>query len=496
MRLFLFILFINVLLYNLGYPQIKSPKRELRGAWIATVANIDWPTNKSASSGEKITELIMVLDKLKECGINTVFFQIRTECDALYNSTIEPWSYWLTGEQGKAPDPYFDPLEFAVSEAHKRGMELHAWFNPYRAVKDVDGYPAAPGHVSVLHPDWILKFGKFEMLDPGIPDVTNFILSVVSDVLRRYNIDGIHFDDYFYPYGPKISNEDSLTFSKYKGDFTNIDDWRRNNINNLMAKISDTIKVIKPKVKFGISPFGIVENKYAGTKGFESYRIIYCDPLNWIKNKIVDYVAPQLYWEIGYPKADYAALLKWWASAAKNCQLYIGQYSSVMAAPDYKGSKYEMLKQINLNRNTGNVQGEIFFSAKSIVYNYSGLFDSLKNYYRYPALIPSMEWKDNTPPNSPINLKTIKDSTAIFLTWDSSEKASDGDTAEHYVIYRFNQGQEVNLELSQNIIYVTPNNITSFKDYSVPVDGKYTYAVTSLDKLNNESKTPAVLIMK
>lgn len=494
------ILIVLMLLSSGLFAQNVPPKREFRGAWVATVANIDWPSNRNATPGEQIAELVSIMDKLKASGVNAVIFQIRTECDALYNSPIEPWSYWLTGQQGKAPEPFYDPLQFAISEAHSRGMELHAWFNPYRAVKTIGDYTAAPNHVSQMHPDWLLSFKGYKMLDPGLPEVKNFVLSIVSDVLRRYDVDGIHFDDYFYPYGPKVANEDSVTFAKYKGSFTNIDDWRRNNINDLMAKIYDTVKVVKPRVKFGISPFGIVENKYAGTNGFESYNILYCDPLTWINNKSLDYMNPQLYWEIGHARADYAKLLPWWASVTKNMHLYIGQFSSQMAAPNYKGKKTELEDQMRLNRTTANVQGEVFFSAKSISNNFSGFADTLKNnFYRYPALPPVMPWKETTPPLAPQNLTIKGDSTGtVTLEWTAPLAAGDGEKASYYAVYRFSDKDEINTEDPRFLLDVIPAKKTTFKDHLTPGSGlKYTYVVTALDRLYNESeKSTTTLSLK
>jgi uncharacterized lipoprotein YddW (UPF0748 family) len=369
-------------------------------------------------------------------------------------------------------------------------MELHAWFNPYRAVKTVGEYKAAANHVSQLHPEWLLTFKDYTMLDPGLPEVKNYVLSVVSDVLRRYDVDGIHFDDYFYPYGPKVSNVDSVTFARYHGSFTNIDDWRRNNINDLMAKIYDTIKVVKPKVKFGISPFGIVENKYAGTNAFESYHILYCDPLTWIKNKSVDYVNPQLYWEMDHAKAGYAKLLPWWASVSKDVHLYIGQYSSQMASHRYKGKKTELEDQIKLNRATENVQGEVFFSSKSITENFSGFMDSLKNnYYKYPAFPPIMPWKETVPPLAPQNLSVKGDTTGVTLEWTAPVAASDGESASYYAIYRFSDKDEINLDDPRFLLEVISAKKTTYKDKIKPADGsKYTYIVTALDRLFNESE--------
>jgi uncharacterized lipoprotein YddW (UPF0748 family) len=489
--------FILLLTFSLSIKaQSQYPKRELRGAWIATVENIDWPRSNTETSGEQIKELVDIIDSLKLAGINAVYFQVRTECDALYKSSYEPWSYYLTGQQGKVPDPYYDPLAFAISEAHSKGMELHAWFNPYRAVRKVGDYPIADNHVTKTHPDWILDFGTYKMLNPGIPAVRHYIAKIVADVVRRYNVDGIHFDDYFYPYVPHITNQDSAAFAEYGGNFTNVDDWRRNNINQMIAEVHDTIEAINSDVKFGVSPFGIVENKYAGTDGFESYNKIYCDPLNWIKNKTVDYVAPQLYWEIGNKAADYAKLLPWWASVIDGRQLYIGIFSSKLAARDYKGLKTELEDEINLNSITPNVSGTIFFSAKSITQNYSGLADTLENsLFKYPALVPAMPWKDSVPPLAPQNLVLTQDSSGVTLNWEKPPQASDGDYASQYIIYRFAPSDVVDFDNAKNIIFITPGDQTTFKDTRIKKHTEYTYVVSSLDKMKNESEGNASAVI-
>lgn len=469
--------------------QTMPLKREFRGAWVATVANIDWPSSRYASPGEQIAELVTIMDKLKESGMNAVFFQIRTECDALYNSSHEPWSYWLTGEQGKAPEPYYDPLEFAVREAHKRGMELHAWFNPYRAEKTVGNYKLSPDHVTVKHPEWILNFGNYKMLDPGVPAVKEFVLQIVTDVISRYDIDGIHFDDYFYPYTPVISNEDSLTYARYGGKFSDIHDWRRNNINDLMAKIYDIVKAVKPNVKFGISPFGIVQNHYAGTNGLDSYSVLYCDPLTWLSDKTIDYINPQLYWEIGHARADYAKLLPWWAKVSKERHLYIGKFSSRFAARNYQGEKTVLGDQLRMNRNTENVHGHVYFSAKSITQNYGGILDSMKNdWFKYPALPPVMEWKDNVLPNPVADFTVREDSAGAMLQWKSPFPASDGETASYYIIYRFSENEEININDPRKILHITTDTRTRYRDsFSPSQSTKYKYVITAVDKLHNES---------
>lgn len=491
-----FLQFILLLIIPFAaYSQYVYPKREMRGTWIATVGDIDWP-NRLNSSMKQMAALRNMLDKLKAAGINTVFFQVRTECDALYKSKYEPWSYWLTGKQGKAPNPFYDPLKFAIHEAHKRGMELHAWLNPYRAVKTIGEYKISPEHISIIHPGWILNFKTQKLLNPGIPEVSKYIAKIVADIVRRYNVDGIQFDDYFYPYTPKIKNQDASTFRKFRGKFRNIDDWRRNNINNMIAEVYDTIQVINPRVKFGVSPFGIVENKFAYTKGFESYNTLYCDPLTWLKNKTVDYILPQLYWAIGNKAADYGSLLPWWATVAGARQVYVGIFSSKMASPDYKGSPSELEREIRLSRQMIRTFGTAFYSAKSIADNYSHFADSLKVYYKFPALIPAITWKDSIPPLPPDNLTAYMHSSSVVLRWNKPAHASDGDTANKYVIYRFDNPAQLNLDDAWHILKIQNAGETEFIDTTANDDNAcYTYAVTALDRMNNESK-PAIVIRR
>ena len=462
----------------------SQPKREMRGVWVAVVENIDWPSSPTETSGEQISELVKLFDKLKAVGINTIFFQVRIECDALYKSSFEPWSFWLTGKQGKAPDPYYDPLEFAINEAHSRGMELHAWINPYRAVKNTSAYENSRNHISKTHPEWILQFGKLKILNPGIPEVTNYIVKIVRDIVSRYSVDGIHFDDYFYPYSPTITNEDSATFRIYKGMFTNIDDWRRNNINSMIAKVYDTINKINPKIQFGVSPFGIVENKYANTKGFNSYNKIYCDPLTWIKEKTVDYIIPQLYLEIGNKYADFKKLLPWWASIKDERQIYAGLSSIKMASPSWEGSPSELYDEIRMVRQYKNVDGIVFYRAKSIVENFSGLADTLKNsFFKYPAFVPVMEWKNFNTPLAPSNLIVEGNDSSRILKWLNPNK----DSALSYVIYRFPDSKEIDLTNPENILKTIRNNTFFIDNTLIENKNKITYVITSLTNEQIES---------
>ncbi len=277
-RLFLPVLIFQILINA----QSNHPKREFRGAWIATVLNLDWPSSPFLTTDQQKQHLIDILDGLKAAGINAVIFQIRSECDAMYSSDIEPWSYWLTGQQGKAPNPFYDPLQFAVEEVHKRGMEIHAWFNPYQADRNTTDYPVAPNHVTVLHPDWLIRFGTKIILDPGLPMVRDYVTSVIMDIIKRYDIDGVHFDDFFYPY-EGITNEDDATFAHYSRGFTNRGNWRRDNVNIFIKEVHDSIQAVKPFIKFGISPFGIWKNGVPpGTTGLDAYSEIYCDPMAWL----------------------------------------------------------------------------------------------------------------------------------------------------------------------------------------------------------------------
>jgi uncharacterized lipoprotein YddW (UPF0748 family) len=481
---------------NKMFAQEYYPKREFRGAWIATVGNIDWPSSRTASSYEQIADLKNQIEKLHEAGINVVIFQVRSECDAFYKSSIEPWSYWLTGKQGKAPEPFYDPLAVAVQEAHSHGMEIHAWFNPYRALRTSNTYKADNRHVTKKHPEWILTFGKYKMLNPGIPAVKDYIVSVVAEVVKNYDLDGVHFDDYFYPSNPKINKQDKSAFYTYGRNFNNVDDWRRYNISSLIAQVYDTIKAIKPYVKFGISPFGIVQNHYAGTRGMDSYSIIYSDPLTWIKNKTVDYIVPQLYWEVGKPAADYAALLKWWASVNGSVQLNIGLFSSKFMDSEWK-DKSEIGRQIRLNRVQQNVSGSVFFSSRTITRNLNGLADTLKNnLFRYPALVPLVTDNHSSVPNPPANLKADTYGQDIMLSWDVPEITAKGDSVVRYIVYRFNKSEQPDLNKPSSIYLITEKNYAVIKKDEFYSDSGYKFIVTSLNRLQNESDASAIITSK
>ncbi len=487
MKKFTILLALICLTFN-SLAQSVRPKREFRGAWIATVLNLDWPASRTASAETQKTQLINILDELKSAGINAVMFQIRPESDALYSSSIEPWSYWLTGQQGKAPNPFYDPLQFAIEQAHKRAMELHAWINPYRADRNLNDYPVSDNHVTKLHPEWILTFSNFKMLDPGLQQVRDYITSVIMDVTRRYDIDGIHFDDFFYPYPPdQITNQDANTFEQNSRGFFNIDDWRRDNVNLLIKEVHDSLLSVKPFVKFGISPFGIWKNGVpAGIIGLDAYSVIYSDALAWLQNGSVDYIMPQLYWKIG-GNQDYGKLLPWWADQANLYGRHL--YPGHLLNTDF--SKNEIPNQIKISRANSKVLGDSFFRSGLLVNNTLGLSDSLKNnYYSFPALMPVMDWKDNTPPNNPENFRfdILANSSSSGFIWEKPSQALDGDTAYKFVIYKFNNSNisQSDLDDPKNILAIVNDN--EVLPASQPLGNGILYlTVTALDRNNNES---------
>ena len=474
------------------------PKYEFRGAWVATVLRLDWPEPSSSQAQQEA--LIDLLDGLKEAGINAVFFQIRSEADAMYASEIEPWSYWLTGVQGHPPDPFYDPLALAVAEAHERGMELHAWVNPYRVVRG-SGYAQAPGHVSQQHPEWLLAFGDVRILDPGLPAVRDYITAVLLDVVRRYDVDGIHFDDFFYPYPPNaITNQDDASFAADPRGFTDRGDWRRDNVNRFVAQVYDSLRAVRPEVKFGISPFGIWGNGVPpGIVGLDAYDVIYADALAWLGDGTVDYLVPQLYWPFGGGQ-DYGALAPWWASQAFGRHLYAG-HGLYKADPATAGgslfSPREVPDQVRFNRADPGILGSVFFRAANLTaLSSQGFADSLKaDLYRTPALTPSMAWKDETPPGAPVNLAYERiGAGTIRLGWEPPA-SPESPAPRRYAVYRVRADAEPDagdvLADARNLIAVT--GATSVTDTPEPASERYFYAVTAVSA-NTVESTPSPFV--
>lgn len=379
---------------------VAQTKPEFRGVWVATVDNIDWPTKGNFDTEAQKSEFIKLLDMHQRNGMNAMIVQVRPVTDAFYPSQYEPWSEFLTGTQGKPPSPYYDPLEFMIAETHKRGMEFHAWMNPYRAVFNIGRSSISATHITRIHPEWFLTYGDKKYFDPGNKEAQEYLTNVVKDVVSRYAVDAIHFDDYFYPYKiPGKEFPDYKTYNQY-GNGMKKDDWRRSNTDSIISKLSSAIKSINPKCQFGISPFGVWRNEDkdplngSKTNGAQTnYDDLYADILLWLRSGWIDYVAPQLYWEFGHRIAPYEVLLNWWSkhTYGRNCYIGLGIYraNSNAAWKDVT----QLPRMIDALRNTPNIQGMIFFSSKTFEKNPNGWSDTLRlNYFKEPVATPAMGW--------------------------------------------------------------------------------------------------------
>ncbi len=493
----------------------QQPKREMRAAWISTVANIDWPSREAKGNAAKQkAELAAILDSLQALNMNAVIFQIRPTADALYYSELEPWSNWLTGTQGVDNDESYDPLVFATTEAHRRGIDVHVWMNPYRVTNGFEIEDLAASHIYQQHPEWFCKYGKQWYFEPGLDETRMWLNKVVADVVTRYDIDAIHFDDYFYPY-PIAGQDfpDSAVFAAHPRGFTDKGDWRRNNVNLVIKELQTTIKSIKPWVEFGISPFGIWRNQKSdpergsATNGLENYDALYADILLWLEEGWIDYVVPQLYWEIGKKVADYQILAHWWADYTYGKNLYIGQSPYRMKDPakvakaqqakgkDKKGKKAakpaeitgwdipnEICRQITLNRSIPEIQGSVFFPVNVLLKNHVGTADSLRNdYYRYPALQPISRNLKSLPALAPIDLHL----NGNQLSWTGVE-GTGGQATAYFVVYAFPEGVTVDFNNPAYIVTRTTDTTIEVKDANA------LYCVTAVNKFKQES-LPCIL---
>lgn len=457
--------------------------REFRGAWIQCVNG----QFMGMSTADMQKTLTYQLDELQKDGANAIIFQVRPECDALYNSSIEPWSRFLTGEQGKAPSPYWDPLQWMIEQCHKRGMELHAWINPYRA-KTKTTHVLSPKHIAHKRRDLVFEYDGQYILNPAYDENRQYICHVVGDILRRYDVDGLHIDDYFYPYpaaGCTIPDEN--LYRRNPGGHSNIGDWRRYNVNLFMKEMHDTIRAVKPWVKFGVSPFGIYRNKKSDpngsdTRGLQNYDDLYADVLLWINNGWVDYCVPQIYWQIGHPTADYKTLIQWWDRNASARPLYIGE--DVERTVKYKDEdnpqQHQMPAKYKLHDFANNVQGTVLWYAKAAVDNIGNYGMMLRNvYWRNPALQPLMPFISKKQPGKPRKVKMVWTSDGPMLFWTAPKTKSKSkdwaSNAHQYAVY-----------CDGTLVAVTSD--TFFKLPYVDGKTKHTYVVTSLNRIHNESK--------
>jgi uncharacterized lipoprotein YddW (UPF0748 family) len=478
-----------------------APVAEMRGVWIASVANIDWPSQSGLSTERQQFELDSMMDVLKGMGINTVFLQVRPNGDALYPNKYAPWSKWLTGKQGTPPAPYYDPLAYAIAGAHKRKMELHAWLNPYRATFDGDTASLAASHMFKALPreyrnQWLFKYGNRYYFNPANPNVVDHLVEIVGDIVTRYDVDGIHFDDYFYPY--KEAGEtlnDYNEFASYSRGFTNIEDWRRDNINRLIQGTNTKIKKIKPWVKFGVSPFGVWRNKDkdpvrgSDTRaGITCYDDLFADVLLWLEKDWIDYVAPQLYWSIGFAPADYKILTEWWIKNANGKHVYTGHaaYKIANSSNDANwNDPSETSKQIALNRSTEAIKGSIYFSAKQLLKNPLGVADSLRtSLYTSKALQPAMAYRSKTMPATSTICNFKSTPSTVKLGWSSCNIQSGAETPYYFAIYRFFGKELGDFNDPANLVGITEFNPEQwlFEDRNVYAGEYYTYVVTGLNR--------------
>lgn len=474
--------------------------------WIATVFQLDWPKQQGTVAQKQA--LVNLLEMAKNNGFNAILFQIRTEADAFYDSPYEPWSFYLTGQQGKAPDPYWDPLEFAIEEAHKRGLELHAWFNPYRAESITGQHILDPNHIVNQKPEWWLEFPRsasqdFKMLNPGIPEVREYVTKIVMDVVRRYDIDGVQFDDYFYPYPVSgrlpsgiRSSDDGAHFAADPRGIPDIGSWRRDNVNLFVKMVHDSIKSVKPWVTYGISPFGIWRNGVpSGIVGLDAWRDIYADAPAWTAGQYVDYLAPQLYWNFGGGQ-DYAKLAPWWGTRANGRHIYIGQ----AVYRDFPAR--DIGRQVRLNRDLDAVQGSIFFRAEMLQSNYQAYRDTLRTrYYTKPALNPARHWSrpEGSEPGVPAIVQVRASLTGPVISWFEPQwqEYSNGIQLpnKQYAVYRYKDGESFDINSTEHLLALVPASKDgfqqlSFNDRTGEQGVFYNYVVTTVDRTGAES-TPA-----
>lgn len=463
-----------------------DPARQTRAMWITTVRNGDWPSRPGLPVARQKAEFRRLLDVAVRLNLNAVYVQVRPTADAFYRSAYEPWSEYLTGSQGR--DPGYDPLKFMVDEAHARGLEFHAWFNPYRVSAQADPKHLVAGSPPRKHPDWVHRYGGALWYDPGVPQVRELIDHVVLDVVNRYDIDGVHLDDYFYPYPlPGRPFPDQATFKKYGAGSKNVGDWRRHNVDMLIKDLDGRIHQARRWVKFGVSPFGVWRNRSSDprgsdTKALQSYDDIYADTRGWVKHGWVDYVAPQLYWPIGFKAADYRTLVAWWAGQVSGTpvQLIIGQAAyQVGKAPGWDDPR-ELSRHVAVDAGHPEVRGEAYFSATDMAADRKGFASRLAHeHYTRPALVPATSAPGGGAPSAPTRLTAEHDR----LSWR-------GDGAAAYAIYRRpGRGPACAAPDGRYLLKVVAGGTRSAVDTTAAPGRTYTYYVAALDRMHRQSTT-------
>lgn len=495
------------LLSGLAFPSMPigteeslvNPKREFRGAWLHVIGQSQWQNKTTEQAKKYIQEQFQ---KLQDAGCNAVIFQVRPTADAVYKSDLEPWSAWLTGKRGKAPSPEWDPMEFAIEEAHKRGIEFHAWLNPYRVTSSAkEVLPAS--HMSKQEPHRFVKFNGQTFFDPAYKENRDFICDVVRDIVKRYDVDAIHIDDYFYPYpanGKKFEADDA-SYKKF-GNGMERKEWRRHNVDLLIEQLHATIKSEKPWVRFGVSPFGIWRNKNSdprgsNSSGLQNYDDLYADVLLWAKNGWVDYLAPQLYWTLDMKAAPSRHLAQWWNDNSEGVDVYIGQdvQRTMNTADPGNNDKNELDTKVRLSRSLPNVKGNVWWHGYWVTDNYKGVADSLSLKYQSSLALPPAYGDKTKKPKPVTDLTLINDNGRTFLTWSGDVGASlqkDTDVVK-YVVYQFFPGETIDIEDAQTIIAITPYTSVLVEDESEgPSAEGSTFVVTAIDRMNRESEPVSV----
>ena len=489
MKKYFFCLFLFCLQLTIVVAQ--NPKREFRGAWIQCVNG----QFLGRSPEQSRTMLAQQLDVLQGAGINAIMFQVRAEGDALYQSAYEPWSRYLTGRQGMAPSDGWDPLAWMVEQCHQRNMECHAWINPYRA-KTKGTTALAANHAAVRHPERIFQYGDLYIFNPALEANRLYICMVVEDILTHYDVDGIHMDGYFYPYPEAgIPIPDRAYFLQDGRGFTNIADWRRDNVNLLIRDMFHMIRAVKPWVKFGISPFGIYRNNPMGengkegsaTSGLQNYDDLYADVVLWTKKGWIDYTIPQIYWNIGTKVADYAVLCYWWNDYCHDRPIFIGQdvERTVKGADPQNPAQHQMMAKYDLQRSLPHVMGSCQWYAAAVANNpgnYRLMLETV--YHNTPALQPLMPYIDGKAPGKPRKLRLEVNDMDVALCWQAPKAKHEMDKAVQYVVYRFKRGERVDFSDATHIYNIT-------RETRVLLTGNQkgdVFYVTALDRLQNESK--------
>jgi uncharacterized lipoprotein YddW (UPF0748 family) len=487
-------------------PDPAAPKHQLRAQWIATSFNIDWPSRAGLPVARQQAEYLRWLDDVQRRRLNTVIVQVRPTADAFWPSTVEPWSQWLTGVQGQ--DPGYDPLAFMVGQAHARNLEFHAWFNPYRVATHADPSRLAPSHPARRHPDWIVSYDGRLYYNPGIPEVRAHVENAVMDAVQRYDIDGVHLDDYFYPY-PVAGQQfdDEASYQRYgAAQFPNKADWRRDNNDRLIRDLDRRIHAAKPWVMFGVSPFAVWRNRakdQAGsdtTAGVQTYDDLFADTRRWVREEWIDYVVPQVYWAMGFPPADYAKVVRWWSAQVDgtDVQLFVGQANYKVGTSSQSpawSEPAELSRHLTFNRAYPQVRGDVYFSAKDVRANRLGHMDLLvAEHYERSALVPVASptpGASRQPPQRPRIADLDRTAAGVTLRWkDTSDPRA---RATSFAVYRFDGAvgvQACQLADASHLlaaVRATQGRVQTFTDATAKSGRRYTYVLTALDRLQNES---------